>query len=103
MRLIKFILLSVLFFSMISCKKYLDIVPDNVATLDYAFRMRSMAIKYLFTCYSFLPKLGSKTADPALLGSDEIWIEPNNHASNQMIGRGEQNINSPFNNYWEGS
>jgi len=36
-----------------ACKKsYLDIVPDNIATLDNAFANRNEAEKYLFTCYS---------------------------------------------------
>ncbi len=30
-----------------SCKKYLDIVPDNVGTLDYAFRNKNEAENYL--------------------------------------------------------
>ncbi|MDF2476597.1 MAG: RagB/SusD family nutrient uptake outer membrane protein, partial [Sphingobacterium sp.] len=54
--------LSVLFiaFSMssmlTSCSKYLDIVPDNVGTLDYAFRNRNEAENYLFGCYSTMQK-----------------------------------------------
>ena len=56
-----------------SCKKYLDIVPDNIATIDNAFAMRSEAEKYLYTCYSYMPRDGNLESDPALLGGDEIW------------------------------
>ncbi|ACU06291.1 RagB/SusD family nutrient uptake outer membrane protein [Pedobacter heparinus] len=56
-----------------SCKKYLDIIPDNVATIDNAFAMRSEAEKYLYTCYSYMPKDGSLDQDPSILGGDEIW------------------------------
>ncbi|WP_295128732.1 RagB/SusD family nutrient uptake outer membrane protein [uncultured Chitinophaga sp.] len=56
-----------------SCKKYLDVIPDNIATLDNAFTMRSEAIKYLYTCYSYMPRNGELTADPAMLSGDEMW------------------------------
>jgi hypothetical protein len=36
----------------VSCKKYLDVTPSNVGTLDYAFRNRNEAENYLFACYS---------------------------------------------------
>lgn len=56
-----------------SCKKYLDVIPDNIPTLDNAFTMRSEAEKYLYTCYSYMPKDGNLESDPSLLGGDEIW------------------------------
>ncbi|HTG55175.1 MAG TPA: hypothetical protein VL943_02815, partial [Niabella sp.] len=46
------ILIGACLSSLSSCKKYLDIVPDNVGTLDYAFRNKNEAENYLFTCYS---------------------------------------------------
>src|SRR5690606_39294999 len=91
--------LSILF-SVSSCNQYLDVVPDDVATLDYAFRMRSTAEKYLFTCYSFLPRLGSPASDPARFGAGEMWLNSIYTVSNYMIARGEQNTNSPYNDYW---
>jgi len=88
----------------------LDIVPDNVATLDYAFRLRSQAEKYLFTCYSYLPDLGAWSANPALLSGDEIWFfYPYKDAyygtppDNWEVARGNQNIVSPYLNYWDGA
>ena len=38
----------------VGCGSWLDIVPDNVATLDNAFALRTTAERYLFTCYSYL-------------------------------------------------
>ena len=35
------------------CTDFLDIVPDNIATIDNAFTLRTNAEKFLFTCYSF--------------------------------------------------
>ena len=33
---------------------YLDIVPDNLPTLEMAFNNKSSAERFLFTCYSFV-------------------------------------------------
>ena len=95
-----YILLTLLFPAG-GCKKYLDVVPDNIATLNNAFTMRVEAEKYLYTCYSFMPRDGSLEDDPAMLGGDEMWALTNpgfpefNH---QMfnIARGLQNIVSPM-------
>lgn len=56
-----------------SCSKFLDVVPDNVATLDNAFATRIEAKKYLFTCYSYMPRHGHWDDDPAMVGGDELW------------------------------
>ncbi len=48
-----------------SCMKgFLDIVPDNVPTLDHAFATRLEAEKYLFTCYAYLPQEGHPDKTP---------------------------------------
>lgn len=95
-----YILLALLFGAG-GCKKYLDVVPDNIATLENAFTMRTEAEKYLYTCYSYMPRDGSLVDDPAMLGGDEMWALTNpgfpefNH---QMfdLARGLQNIVSPI-------
>ena len=33
---------------------YLDIVPDNLPTLEMAFNNKCSAERFLFTCYSFV-------------------------------------------------
>jgi hypothetical protein len=90
-----------------SCSKYLDFVPDNVATIDNAFAMRSSAEKYLFTCYSFLPLHGNIDANPAFTAGDEIMIPVEmlgvDNLPNDIIGRGLQNIVDPVVNYWNGT
>ena len=84
-----------------SCKKYLDVVPDNIATIDNAFAMRSQAEKFLFTCYSYMPKDGDMDADPAMMAGDEIWLTllyPNSYFN---MARGFQNVVNPYgDNYW---
>jgi len=59
---------------MTGCKKYLDVVPDNVATIDNAFKLKQEAIKYLSTCYSYLPASGDLETNPALCAGDEFWM-----------------------------
>lgn len=89
---------------MSACKKYLDVVPDNVPTLEYAFRMRSTAEKYLYTCYSYIPPLGDKYNNPGLYGADELWLSDDKTTwRNWNIAKGLQNANSPILGYWSGT
>jgi hypothetical protein len=92
---------------MLNACDYLDVVPDNVATIDYAFRNRTQARKYLYTCYSYRPATGDLDIDPAMCGADENWqfyavgnIFPTYTSS--YIGRGYQNSNDPYLNVWDG-
>lgn len=85
-----------------SCKKFLDVVPDNVATIDNAFTMRSQAEKFLFTCYSYMPKDAEPGQNPAITGGDEYW-RPINHADAMFpIARGLQNKVTPIGATWNG-
>ena len=86
-----------------SCE-YLDVVPDNVATIEYAFRNRTSAEKYLFTCYSYRPQIGSISNDPAMEGSNDTWFLYRLHGepANTQLGRGYQNPVNPLMNFWDG-
>ncbi|MCD2422610.1 RagB/SusD family nutrient uptake outer membrane protein [Niabella pedocola] len=87
-----------------SCKKYLDIVPDNIATIDNAFATRTQAEKYLGTCYSYLLKDADPNLNPALTGGDEmIPLQSRWSQLGQMfnIARGNQNFVTPVGQeYW---
>ena len=94
-----------------SCNKYLHIVPDNVAVIDNAFTMRTEAEKYLFTCYSFLPKDGDPRYNIGLLGGDEIWLPRNPRDLDAYawgtlnisgIATGGQNASEPRLDAWRG-
>lgn len=99
----KYLILLILFITS-SCDKYLDIVPDNIATIEYAFRLRATTERYLYTCYSYLPQLGNWTTSPVLLGGDELWAVRESWGSNPwQIARGNQNVNSPYLDYWNGT
>lgn len=90
-----------------SCKQYLDIVPDNAPTLDYAFTLRNEAQKFLFTCYAYLPASADPQSNVGFLGGDEIWFpleyrEFDATLWNWEIARGNQNSGNPYVNYWDG-
>jgi hypothetical protein len=105
----KYILMAILGMSFVSCKKYLDVTPDNVGTIDYAFRNRNEAENYLFTCYSYLQNLAQLQYNPAFTTSSEI-IFPNDLTNNNGIDlqgfsliRGTQTSQNPSLNFWDGT
>lgn len=92
-----------------SCDDYINVVPDNVPTIDHAFLDRASTERYLATCYSYLPELTLPAGNPAILGSDEYYVNEdpvNESRSANFAGlrmrRGEQNINHPYFNFWDG-
>ena len=68
MKKIQLFILNCLIIALSSCDSFLDIVPDDIATIDNAFTMRAQAEKYLFTCYYYLPAHGLLEANPAIAG-----------------------------------
>ena len=87
---------------------YLDIVPDNLPTLEMAFNNKSSAERFLFTCYSFVPEHGKIGTDPGMDVGDEVWYYSDNSAdySNKTtfwIAKGMQNSNEPLVDYWNGT
>ncbi|MES2773113.1 MAG: RagB/SusD family nutrient uptake outer membrane protein [Bacteroidota bacterium] len=89
-----------------SCKKYLDVVPDNISTIDNAFKLRVEAEKYLFTCYSYMPRNGDGWFNAALTTGDEIWYpqaEQNTWHPAFRIAQGQQNVSDPLFNEWQGN
>lgn len=102
----KTIYLTVAFAVCTACS-WLDIVPDNIATMDMVFKNRENAEKMLVTCYSYMPEHASPWSNPGLSSGDEIW---NTDASNPYytnktsfnIAKGNQNVSDPYLNYWSG-
>jgi hypothetical protein len=92
------VLLAVVSFS--SCKNYLDVVPDDVATLDNAFATRIEAQKYLFTCYSYMPRNGDLGDDPGMVGGDELWRFAT-EGGYFNVAQGYQNVVSPYGDRWQ--
>lgn len=104
-KIIYLIVFSILILSS-SCKKYMDIIPDDVATLDYAFRDRTSAEQYLFTCYSFLPLFGSTNNDPGLMCGDDLWFHTDLNGYSQLgwdLAKDGNNVSNPLFNFWDGT
>ncbi len=73
----KFILLLVFIIS--SCEEdYLDVVPDNIATIELAFNTRSSAENFLATCYTYIPEHANVIQNFSLLAGDEVWYYAEN-------------------------
>lgn len=84
---------------------YLDVVPDGLATVDKIFNLRQEAEKYLFTCYSYMPRLGDLRRNAAFLAGDEMWVPDNRENGDYFaleIALGRQRVSNPYFNVWEG-
>ena len=96
------LLLSVVFIHF-SCSDFLDVVPDNTATVDHAFRKRVEAEAFMYGIYGFLPSFGHPGNNPAFLAGEETWLQPLFTAFNisaWKIANGEQGTQWPLMNFW---
>lgn len=88
----------------ISCKKYLDIVPDDIATLSSAFSNRTTTETYLSTCYSYLPPFGTRFEPGVGAGDDLLFHLDVNQFPNPgyyLLHFGN-NVTNPYLNFWNG-
>ncbi len=105
-----YICCSILGLMSISCGKFLDVVPDNVLSLEQVFDTRQSTWQMLHTCYDYMPKPASITTNPALLLSDEVInpvFDPSYHyyrnRSTEYIASGRQSADNPLVDYWDGA
>ena len=57
-----------------SCKDdYLDVIPDNIPTIDIAFNNRATALNFLATCYTYIPEHANVVQNFSMLAGDEVW------------------------------
>ena len=85
------------------CANYLDIVPEDAATVDHAFANRNEARNSFYGCFAYLPAMGTVQGNLALLGGDETWYirDPMQGASSMWrLALNEQNIVNPIANFW---
>jgi hypothetical protein len=95
---------ALLLLSGTGCKKFLDVVPDNVATIDNAFTVRIEAEKFLFTCYSYLPEEANYGNNPGLMVGDELYMNPEWQEIDRTpmrLSMGFQNASDPLMSPWE--
>ncbi|MDR0834973.1 MAG: RagB/SusD family nutrient uptake outer membrane protein, partial [Tannerella sp.] len=103
----KNILIIFALFLTASCNSYLDLVPDNIATMDMAFTTRVNAEKFLATCYGYVPEHASVYQNPGLSAGEEVWNSAARtyyytNITSFAIAQGLQNTNDPLLNYWSG-
>ena len=104
MKIIKYYILILTAFIIVSCDNYLDIIPDNIATMDHAFRDKTRAEQYLFQCYSYMPRNGLAQAPGRF--DDFMWSHKGVAWLNQLqytILRERNNANNPQLSYWSGT
>lgn len=107
----KLICLILLCTASMSCKKYLDVVPNNVGTLDFAFSNRNEAENYLYGCYNTLQSLTREVINnPGFTASAEIFYpnlegNPFNKitSSGFSLLRGVQTAANPLIDNWNGA
>lgn len=95
-----------------SCGKYLDVIPDNVATLSSSFSNANETEAYLFGCYANLQRLADIRANAGFTASGEVLFPVNLQDQTTLGGgggdvgfnlmRGLQNSANPIYNFWDG-
>jgi hypothetical protein len=99
------VLIAAFAVSITSCKKFMDVVPDNVLTVEHAFKLRTEAEKYLFTLYAYLPRSGDGWYNAGFMAGDEIWLPEQSETHWHpifRIARGQQNKDAPWFDEWAG-
>lgn len=87
----------------VSCSDYLDVVPDNITTVDHAFKSRYQAEGFLYGLFGSLPEFANPGSNPAMMGGDEIWFSVDGDGVSRalwFIPQGSQGTNAPLANYW---
>lgn len=92
------------------CNNFLDVVPDDgIASIEAAFNLRSTAIRYLATCYSYMTSEGAPGSDSGMLTGDELWDLYGRTVTNtstrvpetmSYVARGMLSSNSVYGNDW---
>ncbi|MFV0592725.1 MAG: RagB/SusD family nutrient uptake outer membrane protein [Draconibacterium sp.] len=104
-------LIIILLFALGSCNSFLDILPDDKAELEDAFKDKYNTEKYLFTCYGSLPNYVSPMNTLGISGRGDILYSERNTGAGLSAGppapmmaflRGN-NTTNPFMNFWDGS
>ena len=105
MKINKIVVFTVCVVLFVACD-YLDVVPNDTATLEHAFSNRSVTEKFLRTCYSFLPDVTNPNYPGWLTSRDEFdygYELRAQQAACGLISIGYQNTDNPYLDYWSGT
>ena len=100
----KYLIIVMLAAASPSCADFMDVMPDNILTIDNIFNNREQAEQYLFTCYSIIPPFGTSN-EPGMVCGDHAWyhLDVNNYTQPGWdLMRMGNNVSSPILNYWAG-
>jgi hypothetical protein len=79
---------------------YLDVIPDQIPTLDNAFSDRSTTLRYLSSCYWALPRSGWN-GNPGWCAAMEMVVNRQSMAYQPMqMAMGNDNASLALMNYW---
>lgn len=97
-----YIIFSIIFLTITSCKDYLDVVPNNIAVIEDAFETRDNAERFLATLYGYLPEYNN-VQSPALTGGDEAIVndEVSRNWESRRLARGGQSKVNPASSAWD--
>lgn len=102
MKKLIYIVVAAVMLPIMNACDFLDVVPDNVATIEHVFRDRNSAESYLYTCYSFMPAHNNSQSNPGNMLSDEFAIDKTLSGVNRQITETGNNTSSPMFNVWDG-
>jgi len=106
MKKIKNIVFAALMLPIFGACNYLDVVPDNIATIETVFRDRQTAESYLFTCYSFMPAHNNSSSNPGATFTDEFCVASTTTGgvtTNRLLTESGNSSSNPTINLWDGS
>ncbi|SIR11454.1 RagB/SusD family nutrient uptake outer membrane protein [Maribacter ulvicola] len=93
-------LLAVFLFS--ACQDYLDIVPNDIPTINDAFINRTSAETFLFTIYSGIEKPADIFNSADKMAGDEVWVSgTGDEFSGIQIAQGLQSVTTPLLDKWQ--
>lgn len=99
MKYIHLLLVTLFSALLLSGCNYLDIVPDETPDEKDAFQNATMAERYLYSCYSFLPDPRHETSSLDLMTADEV-VTPWEHETFANFPKGNYNASDPVISYW---
>jgi len=107
MKLFNTIVFATLLFTVVSCKKYLDVVPDNTLRLEDIFDTKTDAWNALAKAYNYIPRDDNTHLTYWTLGDE--WLGRLDYNNDQgslramRIMRGLQSQTSPQLGLWSGT
>lgn len=93
------LLLIFLFFAACFTSCSLDIVPDEIETEEDAFKDRTAALRYVYSCYSYLPQSNYTQGGLDFLTGDEV-VTAFEHETFASFPKGNYSASNEVISYW---